>query len=392
MSRAEIYLDNNATTRAPLGVQRAMVAAMREEFGNPSSAHRGGDRGREALARSREQVAGLLGVDPAAVIFTSGGTEANNLVLNSVVLSASPCRLLTTSVEHSSIIKHSEVLSGRGATVQEVAVRPNGLIDLQHLADRLHTQPAVVSIQWVNNETGVIQPIKEIAEICRESGAVLHTDACQAVGKLEIDLEQIPVDFLTLSAHKFHGPQGVGAVIARNFSGLKPLLHGGPQEGGLRAGTENVPGIVGMGEAAGIRRASFTESTDQMRNLRDFFESLVHELVSDVRVNGSSDHRICNTSNLCFPGIDGQALVARLDLEGVLCSQSSACTNSRPEPSYVLRAMGLTEDEAYSSVRFSFSVQNTRDEARRAAHSVAETCEGIRLFDQRNAKERAARA
>jgi cysteine desulfurase len=248
----------------------------------------------------------------------------------------------------------------------------------------------LVSIQWVNNETGVIQPVKAISEICHKQDVQFHTDAAQAVGKINIDLSALPVDFLSLSGHKFHGPQGVGALYTRNRKLLSSIIRGGPQEGGLRAGTENLPGIAGIGKAAELRHERLNQVLEKLRALRDRFEKQVVETVPETEVTGDSNNRICNTTNILFRGVDGQALVARLDMEGIRCSQSSACTNQRPEPSYVLRAMGLSEEEAYSSVRFSFSEQNSDEEIEYAVTAIEKICKQLRSFVANRRRLRAA--
>lgn len=229
----------------------------------------------------------------------------------------------------------------------------------------------------------MIQPIEQIGEICRARGVPFHTDAAQAVGKLPMRVADLPIDLLTLTAHKLHGPQGVGALWARNPKWLTPQFFGGPQENGLRAGTENMPGIAGFGKAAELRLQNLSAVIDKLRQLRDGFEQRVRTLVPDVYINGDHNNRICNTTNLRFSRVDGQALVARLDQEGIRCSQSSACTNQRPEPSYVLRAMGLLEEEAYSSVRFSFGMDNTEEEAEIAAQAIQDICRQLRGFSNR---------
>ena len=241
----------------------------------------------------------------------------------------------------------------------------------------------LVSVQWVNNETGAILPVEEIARLCQSRGVLFHTDAAQAVGKLPVSVTELPVDFLTFTAHKFHGPQGVGALYVRSSKGLLPLLWGGPQEGGFRPGTENVPGIIGMGTAAQLRLERLEDVQRLMASLRDHFEQSVIDRVPDVEVNSDPDMRVCNTTNLLFRDVDGQALVARLDQEGIRCSQSSACTNQRPEPSYVLRAMGLSESEAYASIRFSFSEFNTVEDVDEAVAHLARLCEQLRMFSRR---------
>jgi cysteine desulfurase len=377
----EIYLDNNATTQPLPQVREAMLAVLGEQFGNPSSTHASGDRAREAVRHARESVAQLIGADPSEIIFTSSGTEANNMILASVLRpGGGTLRVVTTDVEHSSIPKYCEYLRALGVDVVSLPVDRAGRLSLADVEAAVTPETTLVSVQWVNNETGVIQPVDEIGALCRSRGVPFHTDAAQAVGKLAIDVTRLPIDFLSFTAHKFHGPQGVGGLYVRNPRWLMPMFYGGAQEFGLRPGTENVPGIVGMGKAAELRLAKFTETQGFLRELRDRFETLVLDMVPDVEVNGDTSQRVGNTTNLLFRGLDGEALVAQLDLAGVRCSQSSACTNARPEPSYVLRAMGLTEDEAYASVRFSVAEHNTGEEVEYAAQQIMDICQRLRAF------------
>jgi len=381
----EIYLDNNATTLPASEVREAMWQTLCDGFGNPSSAHRAGDRVRVHLRGARRRVAELLGTGPEHVIFTGGGTEANNMVLFSAVARTPsvPCRIVTDCAEHSSVLVAAKYLQRQGIEIVVVPVARDGFVEFDALDQAVTPNTSLVSVQWVNNETGVVQPVEEIGALCRSRGVPFHTDACQAVGKLAIDLKQLPIDLLTLTAHKIHGPQGAGAVFAHDPAWLAPLLHGGPQEHGLRAGTENMSGIVGLGVAAEIRRQQFGKIVAKLRQLRDQFEQRVRKLVPDVTVNGNIERRVCNTTNLCFHGVDGQALVARLDQNGIRCSQSSACTNQRPEPSYVLRAMGLSEDDAYASVRFSIGVFNTEQGVETAAIAIRDLCQQLRGFSDR---------
>jgi len=272
------------------------------------------------------------------------------------------CEILTTTVEHSSIQKMSNFLKLNGVSVRKLQVNLQGLINLEELKESINENTSLVSIQLVNNETGIIQPISEIGEICRELGVPLHTDAAQAVGKLEMNIQEMPIDFLSLTGHKFHSPQGVGAIYCKDKFLLAPMLFGGFQEEGFRPGTENVPGIAGMGKAAEIRKNNLSELISTMKDLRDRFEAMLLDFIAGTKVNGDTNNRICNTSNILFSGIDARRLVKELDQNGVRCSQSSACTNFEIAPSYVLLAMGLTEEQAYSSIRFSFSVENTYDE------------------------------
>ena len=382
----EVYLDNNATTKPLPEVREAMMGVLGEDFGNPSSAHSAGDRVREAMVPAREAVAKLVGAEADQIVFMGSGTETNNTVFYSVVQRAPTekrVRIVTTTVEHSSIIKMNDYLSARGVEVVSVPVDRCGQLVWEALDEAVTPDTDLVSVQWVNNETGAILPVEEMARLCQSRGVLFHTDAAQAVGKLPVSVTELPVDFLTFTAHKFHGPQGIGALYVRSSKELLPLLWGGSQEGGLRPGTENVPGIIGMGTAAQLRLEQLEDVQELMASLRDHFEQSVIDRVPDVEVNGDPDMRVCNTTNLLFRDVDGQALVARLDQKGVRCSQSSACTNQRPEPSYVLRAMGLSESEAYASIRFSFSEFNTVEDVDDAVAHLARLCEQLRRFGRR---------
>jgi cysteine desulfurase len=379
----EIYLDNNATTRPSAEVGQAMFHALDEGFGNPSSDHARGQHARDAIHKARSSVACLIGADPGNLVFTSSATEANAIILRSAVErnTGQSSRIITTPVEHSSVLRTCDYLGDRGASVGYVPVDSAGVIDLQALARMLATAPvSLVSIQWANNETGVVQPVAEIGELCREYDLPLHVDAAQAIGKVEMDLAAMSIDFASLTAHKIHGPVGIGAIYARDVAQLRPLFFGGPQESGLRPGTENLPGIVGFGVAAQARRERFADIERQLGRLRDAFEKRVLDQVLGVQVNGAGAQRLANTTNLRFAAVDGQALVARLDQAGVRCSQSSACTSRHPEPSHVLRAMGLSSSEAWSSVRFSFAETNTMDDVAAAADLIAQSCERLRRF------------
>jgi cysteine desulfurase len=379
MKHKEIYFDNNATTRPLPEVREEVLTVMDSEFGNPSSAHSTGERARRHMAQARKQLSELIGSDTSKITFTGSGTEANNMVFYSRTRDKTDgCQILTTTVEHSSIQKMCNFLQLNGVLVNKLEVNRGGLIDLDELRKAINDSTSLVSVQWVNNETGVIQPISEIGEICTEMGVPLHTDAAQAVGKLEMNIQKMPIDFLSLTGHKFHSPQGVGAVYCKDRFLLAPMLFGGFQEEGFRPGTENVPGIAGMGKAAEIRRNNLPELISRMKELRDRFEAMVLDFVPGSKVNGNTKNRVCNTSNIMFDGFDGRRLVKELDQNGVRCSQSSACTNFEMAPSYVLCAMGLTEEEAYSSIRFSFSVENTYEEIDSVVKIIRELTERLK--------------
>lgn len=377
-----IYLDSHATTRPLPEVREAIVGAMAEPLGNPSSAHASGEQALEAVEKAREQVADLLGAEPSNLRFVSGCTEANNVVIQSAHLwESKPRRVVTSAVEHASVRRPFTALADMGYDVVEINVDSLGCLSLVDIEECLQRGARLVSIQWVNNETGVIQPIDEIGNLCRQYGALFHTDAAQAIGKVPFQFRELPVDFMTFSGHKFHAPLGTGGIVAQEPELLRPLMFGGEQEGGLRPGTENVPALVGLGVAAEARRIGLSETLSRLAILRDRLERQIMAYVPGVMINGSKEHRVGSCSNLRFPGVDGQALAVQLDLRGIRCSQSSACTSSRPEPSHVLRAMGLSEAQAYASLRFSVSVENSELEMDEAARAVAEAFEALSAFD-----------
>ena len=374
----EIYLDNNATTRPLPEVTEAMREAMGEGFGNPSSAHSAGGRARRRMDLARRRTSGLVGCSPEDLIFTSSGTESNNMVFYSCTRKKEKPRVVTTQVEHSSIMKMCSFLELNGVRVEMLEVDGQGVLDIGRLEDAISGKTDLVSVQWVNNETGVMQDMAGISEICRKNGVPLHTDAAQAVGKLEVDLAELHVDFLSFTAHKISGPQGAAVLYAKDRLLVNPVLFGGFQEEGFRPGTENLPGIAGLGTACETRRARLKRAVEKMKDLRDRFEKTVTGSIPDTSVNGGGGERVCNTSNIHFGGTDGRKLVSLLDEAGIRCSQSSACTNFDVTPSYVLTAMGLDEQHAHSSIRFSFCPENTFEEIERAAEIIREKCEFLR--------------
>lgn len=379
----EVYFDNNATTHLSVEARDAMCLAVMERFGNPSSEHRSGEKSRRAIAMARAEVAALLHSPAENIVFGSGVTELNNWVISSVLRQSPAKHLIISEVEHSSVLEAARNAESNGIRVSRIPVDREGLVDIDLLLKSLKSPTSLVSVQWVNNETGVIQPIAEIARACNRVGSLFHCDAAQAAGKLGIDLSAANIDFATVSAHKMHGPAGVGALMLRNRSKLAPLLFGGGQEFGLRPGTENVLGIIGFGAAAEARARKLSKSIEIVGEIRDRFEAKVRSAEPNVQINGSTICRVCNTTNLLFPDLDGAAIVALLDKQGIRCSQTSACTSSRPEPSHVLLALGLTESEAFSSVRFSFSDQNTLVEVDYTVTKLLSAIDRLRGFASR---------
>lgn len=368
MANGEIYLDCNATTTPRPEVVAAVVEVMAEGPLNPASAHSLGEQARRRLERARAQVSDLVGATSSSVIFTSGGTEANHLVLRLLLQPGfEGFRLVTTAVEHSAIRGAALALAARGRDVVTLDVNEDGLIDLDQLRAAIIPANTLVALQWANNETGTLQPIQEASEIVSASGGWLHCDAVQAAGKIPIAFDELRIDSIAISAHKLHGPSGIGALVLDTSRRLPPLMPSGDQEGGIRPGTQHLAGAVGFGIASELRKTNWVEELTQMERTRDLFEKLVIEAGTAEAVNGANSPRLPNTTNLRFKSVEGDALVARLDMAGVICSQNSACTAMRPEPSFVLRSMGLSEDQSYRSIRFSTSAFTTEREVMQAA-------------------------
>ena len=359
-----IYLDNNATTRVAPEVVEAMMPFFGALYGNASSMHSFGGQVRTHVERAREQVAALLGAEPSEIVFTSCGTESDNAALRGVAEAFAGRRhhVITTRVEHPAVLTVCRYLGNHGCRVTELPVDAEGMLDPQLLDDSLTDDTAIVSIMWANNETGVVFPIDRIADLCRRKGAVFHTDAVQAVGKIPIDLRRTPVDLLALSGHKLHAPKGVGVLYVRKGTRLSPFILGGHQEGGKRSGTENVPYIVGLGRAAELAAQYMKEEVTRVRALRDRLEAGILATCPDAHVNGKRDTRLPNTANVGFEFVEGESILLMLDEFGVCASSGSACTSGSLEPSHVLRAMGVPFTAAHGSIRFSLSRYNTQDE------------------------------
>jgi len=359
-----VYFDNNATTRVAPEVFAAMEPYLTELYGNPSSIHRfGSDVGRK-LQEARAQVAALLGAgDPVEIVFTSCGTEGDNAAIRSVLAARPEKRhIVTTRVEHPAVMGLCQHLEKKGYRVTWLGVDGDGMLDLDELKVSLTDDTALVSIMWANNETGVVFPIAEIADIVKAKGIAFHVDAVQAAGKVALGLKKLPVDLLTISTHKFHGPKGVGALYVKRGVAFHPFLIGGHQERGRRAGTENVAGIVGMGKAAEMALRTMVEDKPRVQTLRDRLEKSLLESCPGSRVNGARDRRLGNTLNMSFKFLEGEAILVLLDQEGICASTGSACTAGSSEPSHVLRAMGVPPDWVQGAVRFSLSRYTTAEE------------------------------
>ena len=358
-----VYLDNNATTSVAPEVVEAMQPFFREYWGNPSSMHMFGGQVKRHVDRARQQVAALLNADPAEIIFTSCGTESDNMAIRGAAEAAGTrFSVITTRVEHPAVLGPCRYLGERGHRLHEIGVDAAGQLDLVQMGEALRDGPAVASVMWANNETGVIFPVEEVAAMVKAAGGVMHTDAVQAVGKLPIDVKKIPVDMLSLSGHKLHAPKGIGVLYVRRGTRVQPFMLGGHQEDNRRAGTENVPYIVGLGCAAELARAAMEQEARAVAALRDRLEAGLLATCPDARVNGDRVNRLPNTLNISFEYIEGESILYMMSDAGIAASSGSACTSGSLEPSHVLRAMGVPFTAVHGSVRFSLSRYTTEAE------------------------------
>jgi cysteine desulfurase len=353
-----VYMDANATTPLLPEVLEAMYPYFLEQFGNASSIHFHGQQARAAVERAREQVAALLNCRGAEIVFTSGGTEGDNLALFGLVRPGE--HLITTSIEHHAVLHAAERLAERGASVTFLPVNSEGVIDAADVERAIRKETKLISVMMANNETGAIQPVEAIGRIAAEADVYFHTDAVQTAGKVPIDVKAIGCDLLTISGHKMHGPQGTGALFVRRGTKIEPLFFGGSHERQRRAGTENLAGLVGLGKAAELALKALREGApDKMAALRDRFEAGILTRVDEAGINGGGSTRVPNTSNLWFDHLEGEALVIALDLKGLAVSGGSACQSGSTEPSHVLTAMGLSAARARASLRFSLTKDST---------------------------------
>ena len=376
-----IYLDNNATTQIDPRVLEAMLPYLSEHYANPSASYHAARVVKKAIETAREQVAALLNCDPAELVFTSSGTESNSAAIYSALtLDMRRTHFVTSKSEHSAVIELAKRWADTGHPVTEVDVDHGGRVSIPELRGATKVgQTAVVSVMWANNETGVITPMAEALDAAHQHGALFHTDAVQAVGKVPISLRDLSVDYLSLSGHKFHAPKGIGALFISKRVRFKPWMLGGGQESGRRSGTENVSGIVAMGAAADLMRQDLADGAEQrIGAMRDAFEKQVIAAVPGTLVNGDCNHRLSTTSSLCFPGVDAAGMLILLDERGICCTAGSACHTSALSPSYVLDAMGCDEAHSRSTLRFSWSRLNTMEETERAAAIVIETVKKMR--------------
>ena len=376
-----VYFDHNATTPvAPLVADR-LDRAVREVWGNASSVHHFGQQAKAAVDEARGQVAALLGADASEIVFTAGGTESDNFAIRGAAeaLEASGRKhLIATAIEHEAVLKTVSALARRGWRVTLLPVDASGIVSPAALQEAISDDTAVVSVMHANNEIGTIQPIAELAQIAKAHGALVHTDAVQSAGKIAIDVKRLGVDMLSISAHKLYGPKGVGALWLRRGVRLLPFITGGRQERNRRAGTENVPGIVGLGAAAELALAKMPDESARVRRLRDRLESSVVARVPGAERNGAAEPRVPNTTNISFDRVESESLLIGLDLAGIAVSSGSACSSGTLEPSHVLKAMGLPHARTLSSIRFSLGTDNTDDDVDRVLDALPPLVDKLR--------------
>jgi cysteine desulfurase len=387
-----IYLDYNSTTPVDPRVLAAMLPYLAENFGNANSIHSSGQRARAAVDAARQAVAELLGAKAAEIVFTCGGTEADNLAIFGIV---NPCdqprkHVVTTAIEHHAVLNTAQALEKQGVDVTYVPVSREGIVDPEDLREAIRPETVLLSVMLANNEIGTIQPIEEIGRIAAEEDVYFHCDAVQAAGKMAIDVRKLGVDLLSISGHKLYAPKGVGALFVKAGTELGPMFFGGHHERDRRPGTENVPGIVGLGKAAQLAMENLDADAARLAALRDRFENALLTLPG-VRVNGSVRGRAPNTSNLSFEAAGGEALVIALDLQGVMCSSGAACSSGAVEPSHVLIAIGLTPDQARSSLRFSLGRPTTEQEIDEAIRIIPPVVERLRALSPLNVGASAVR-
>ena len=383
-----IYLDHNATTPIRAEVLAAMLPYFTEEYGNASSIHAFGQNARGAVEQARTQVAALVGARAADIMFTSGGTESNNHAILGVVAAApgKAKHVITSAIEHVAVLDPCRALAKSGVDLTVLPVDRDGLVNPEDVRSAIRPETVLITLMLANNEIGTIEPIEEIGNIAAEKGIVFHTDAVQAAGKIPIDIERLGVDLLSISAHKFCGPKGVGALYIRKGTQLEPLLYGGHSERDRRPGTEDVAAIAGMGKAAELALAGLHEESERVRNLRDRLEQGLLDRVPYSWVNGARAPRVPNTANLSFPFIEGESMVIALDLKGIACSTGAACSSGALEPSHVLIALGLAPEDARATLRLSLGHQTTGDQIDFALETIPPVIDRLRQLSPTNKK------
>jgi cysteine desulfurase len=385
MAVRRVYFDHNATTPVDREVLEAMLPFFADEFGNASSIHSFGQPARAAVENAREQVAALLGAQPAEIVFTSGGTESDNTAILGVVAAAERAgqknlHMITTTIEHHAVLHTCQALERRGVALTCVLAGRDGRVCPDDIRRAIRPETALITVMHANNELGTLQPLEEIGRIAAEADLYFHTDAVQSAGKVPVDVERAGADLLSISAHKLYGPKGVGALYVRKGTPLEPLFYGGHSERDRRPGTDNVAGVVGLGKAAELARLQLAHESARIARLRDRLEEGLLARVPHTRVNGSREHRTPNTSNVTIPFIDGEAMLIALDLQGIACSTGAACSSGAVEPSHVLTAIGLPKEDARATLRFSLGRASTEEEVAYALEVIPGVVERLRAL------------
>jgi len=376
------YFDNNATTRPDESVVAAMMPYFTEKYHNASGVYEDGQNARQDVENARKSVAKLLNANDREIIFTSGGTESDNLAIKGAA-AAHPDKkhIITSAIEHHAVLNACKYLEKQGYKITYVPVNENGAVDPETVKKAIQPDTLLISVMHANNETGVIQPIEQLGRIAREHKVLMHTDAVQTAGKIPINVNDMSADLLSISAHKFHGPKGVGALYVRKGIRISPLFHGGHHEFNKRAGTENVPGIIGMAAAAELAIKGFTDGTHgRIRKLRDMLEDGLIAAIPEIKINGPRDIRIDNTVNISVKYIEGEGMLIHMDFEGIAASSGSACTSGSLDPSHVLLAMGLDHGTAHGSIRFSLSRYSTEEEVKHVLKVLPPVVEKLRAI------------
>jgi cysteine desulfurase len=373
-----IYLDNAASTQISEEVLDSMLPYFREQFGNPSSIHRFGRLAQKAITKARKQVAEIINADPSEILFTSGGTESNNTSLYGIAKKNPGSRIITSLIEHDAILEPCKNLEQEGFDVVYLPVNDLGMVDPSSLEDALNENTSLVSIMFGNNEVGTIEPISDLAKICKGKQVPFHTDAVQTIGKISIDVKELELDLLSMSSHKINGPKGIGALYVKKGISIDPIIFGGGQEKGLRSGTENVANIVGFGQACELARKNLTTNISKMKELRDYLSKKILAEIPSVTLNGHPEKRLPNNIHLTFLGVNGEDLLIKLDENGIAASTGSACSVQIQKASHVLQAMGFSHEQITGSLRLTVGTSNTLEEMDETVKTLKHVVEELR--------------
>jgi len=375
-----IYLDNAASTKIHEAVLEEMLPYLQEQYGNPSSIHRYGRNASKAVKNARKQIANLINADPSEILFTSGGTESNNMALFGITKKNPGSRIITSSVEHDAILEPCKILAKEGFDIIYLPVNNHGLADPLSLKNFITKNTSLVSIMFGNNEVGTIQPISDFAKICKENNIIFHTDAVQAVGKISINVKKLGIDLLSISSHKINGPKGIGALFIRNGISIDPIILGGGQENGLRSGTENVANIVGFGKACELASINLSKNSTNMKELRNYLSTKIIHEIPKVTLNGHPENRLPNNVHLTFLGVNGEDLLIKLDEFGIAASTGSACSVQIQKASHVLQAMGFSHEQITGSLRLTIGISNNLEEMNKTVEILKNVVKELRAF------------